>query len=386
MNLIFDLTKTQPIIDIKFHGGGIYGEIIFKALIKKTNKIIAYYDSSKWLNPEIIEICNVNNVELIDAQSLTLVDCAKKYNAIVYSPLIEKDIDNIKDITYICTIHGLRTLEYPFDKYINVYQQNKLGKIYTLGKYLKSNNELRLELEKYKRIYSKNNIYTITVSEHSKSSIMSFIPNVCNDAIKVFYSPSIVKEYNTDNNFQDIIKDSENKYYLMVSANRWVKNPLRAMIAFDQLFEEQPTFRGKVVLTGASKIAFSLLKHLKHKNRFIFLDYVDNDKLATLYKNAYALVYPSLNEGFGYPPVEAMTIGTPVIASAISSIPEICGDAVLYFNPLLISEIKMRIIQMEDDEIRNKYIEKGLLRSKIIKEKQDSDLDRAVEFILSFTK
>ena len=99
-----------------------------------------------------------------------------------------------------------------------------------------------------------------------------------------------------------------------------------------------------------------------------------------------ALVYPSLNEGFGYPPLEAMHEGCPVIASAIASIPEVCGDAVMYFNPFLISEIKMRILQMEDSSVRTNYVQKAIDRQIIVEKKQKADLDALCEYLLSFLK
>jgi len=64
----------------------------------------------------------------------------------------------------------------------------------------------------------------------------------------------------------------------------------------------------------------------------IHFDSPSNPELADLYSHAHALVYPSLYEGFGFPPLEAMQFGTPVIAANASSIPEICGDAAVYFE------------------------------------------------------
>lgn len=84
------------------------------------------------------------------------------------------------------------------------------------------------------------------------------------------------------------------------------------------------------------------------------------EKLASLYQNAYLFVYPTLNEGFGYPPIEAMQFATPVICSAITSTTEICGDSVLYFNPYSIDEIKNRILMMENPKIREFYVKKEL--------------------------
>jgi glycosyltransferase involved in cell wall biosynthesis len=121
---------------------------------------------------------------------------------------------------------------------------------------------------------------------------------------------------------------------------------------------------------------------LKNKDKFIFIGYIDRSKLLSLHKNAYAFIYPSLNEGFGYPPLESMRYGVPVAASGTSSIPEVCQNAVIYFDPYNISEIKNRIIQLLDKDIYKEYSERAIERYKVVSEKQKQDLERAVNFIL----
>lgn len=69
-----------------------------------------------------------------------------------------------------------------------------------------------------------------------------------------------------------------------------------------------------------------------HK-KAIVLDYIAKDDLKYLYQGAYCLVFPSLYEGFGLPPLEAMSFGCPVITSNVASLPEVCGDAALYIDP-----------------------------------------------------
>jgi len=85
--------------------------------------------------------------------------------------------------------------------------------------------------------------------------------------------------------------------------------------------------------------------------------------LASLYKEAHAFVYPSLYEGFGIPPLEAMSVGCPVVCSNTSSIPEVVGDAGLYFNPLNTAEIKNAIESVSSNEtLRSSLIAAGYKR------------------------
>lgn len=82
----------------------------------------------------------------------------------------------------------------------------------------------------------------------------------------------------------------------------------------------------------------------------VFTGYVPDNDLAALYSGALCFVYPSLYEGFGLPVLEAMACGTPVIASATSSIPEVAGDAALLVNPLEEAELARAMRRLIDDE------------------------------------
>ena len=77
---------------------------------------------------------------------------------------------------------------------------------------------------------------------------------------------------------------------------------------------------------------------------------LDDAALKALYQHAIALVFPSLYEGFGLPPLEAMSCGCPVAASSAAAIPEICGDAALYFDPNSVEEIAAAMQQLADDD------------------------------------
>lgn len=75
-------------------------------------------------------------------------------------------------------------------------------------------------------------------------------------------------------------------------------------------------------------------------------------------------VYPSLFEGFGYPPLEAMSCGAPVIASAVTSLPEVCGDAAVYVDPARVESIAAAMQRLhEDDGHRQGLIRRGFLRA-----------------------
>lgn len=383
MRLLFDLTKTQPIGCSKYHGGGKYGLVVFKHLLKLApEKLAVYYNSNLYLDEETLELIHSYRLKVYLANDITIIQAAKLEGGILYSPLFSSNYLN-KDVTIVTTIHGLRTLELPSDKYEIYYREKRSWKVNIILKLGLQNFYtkwfFRKELKYFRNVLSYSKLHFVTVSNHSKASIISYIPSLVKNDIKVFYSPSTIDHSINLCNYKRI----NGKYWLIVSGNRWLKNSLRAILAFDELFSERPDIEGRVVITGLNDLKFDRIK-IKNPHRFICKGYVDEKELKGLYHFAYLLVYPSLNEGFGYPPLEAMYEGCPVIASAIASIPEICGDAVLYFNPFLCSEIKMRIIQMENVNLRNEFAKKSLERQFIIEEKQNKDLHDLCKYIFSF--
>ena len=88
-----------------------------------------------------------------------------------------------------------------------------------------------------------------------------------------------------------------------------------------------------------------------------------------------------MNEGFGYPPLEAMHYGVPVLASPFTSIPEVCGDAAIYFNPFSVEEIMSRLLMITDEHLYKTYSERARQRYMLITEKQKTDLDAMIDYL-----
>ncbi len=112
--------------------------------------------------------------------------------------------------------------------------------------------------------------------------------------------------------------------------------------------------------------------------KIIFLDYVTKKDLIDLYTNALCLVFPSLYEGFGLPPLESMSAGCPVITSNVSSLPEVCGDAALYVNPYESDDIKLKMEMIINDidnggKLRQVMIEKGYKQFEFFSEENYAD-------------
>jgi glycosyltransferase involved in cell wall biosynthesis len=93
-------------------------------------------------------------------------------------------------------------------------------------------------------------------------------------------------------------------------------------------------------------------------DRVRFTGFVPDDQLAFIYSRAYALVHPSLMEGFGLPPVEAMACGTPVVSSNAGSLPEVIGEAGVFFEPTDVSAIAAALQGLGNDPKRRDELAK----------------------------
>jgi glycosyltransferase involved in cell wall biosynthesis len=94
--------------------------------------------------------------------------------------------------------------------------------------------------------------------------------------------------------------------------------------------------------------------------------YATDEEIVSLYRNAAVFVYPSLYEGFGLPVLEAMAQGCPVIASNVSSLPEVVGDAAVLVDPFNTTEIAEAMIKvLADDELKREMSVKGINRAKL---------------------
>jgi glycosyltransferase involved in cell wall biosynthesis len=125
----------------------------------------------------------------------------------------------------------------------------------------------------------------------------------------------------------------ERRPFLLYPANAWPhKNHERLFQAFARVRREHPKMRLVLTGTGLERLR-GIPDGVEVHGR------VTREELARLYRTASALVFPSLYEGFGQPPLEAMASGLPVAVSRAGALPEICGDAALYFEPTSVNEI-----------------------------------------------
>ena len=123
------------------------------------------------------------------------------------------------------------------------------------------------------------------------------------------------------------------------------------------------------------KSIFNTIKDIKLNNHIVFTNYVPNDILGALYKNAGVFILPSLYEGFGIPALEAMHLGTPVVVSNISSLPEVVGKAGKLINPNSENDIAEKIHEvLTNVSLKESMIKKGFKQARKFSWKQSTKI------------
>jgi glycosyltransferase involved in cell wall biosynthesis len=179
----------------------------------------------------------------------------------------------------------------------------------------------------------------LTVSEASKRDILHLF-NVPPEKIVVVYN-AIDSHFAVTPSQEAVSRVREryqldHKFVLYVGNIKPHKNLVRLIEAFHQLRQGELADL-KLLIIGDQISKLPSLRRAVHRHKLHkqvrFLGYVGDDQLAILYRLASVFVFPSLYEGFGLPPLEAMASGTPVVASNVSSLPEVVGDAAVLVNP-----------------------------------------------------
>ncbi len=205
----------------------------------------------------------------------------------------------------------------------------------------------------------------IAISETTKKDIIKYL-GYPEEKIHVIYNGYDKTKFNLSDTVSNIIanKYSVKNYFLAIGPNYPHKNFEILLAAYDKLSNTEK-LNHPLVIVGGKQPYLSQIKQLaldlNLQTSVQFLDYVPDNLMPAIYKEAVALVFPSLYEGFGMPPLEAMACGCPVIASNTAAVMEVCENAALYINPYNPKSITQALQKLIYNPILlNQLKEKGL--------------------------
>jgi len=215
------------------------------------------------------------------------------------------------------------------------------------------------------------NAHLIAISQATKADIKKAFPEIDDDRISVIY------EACNRSHFRPVPDGARLKtvlekysipdlpYFLTLSTLEPRKNLLRTIQAFDQLKRGGANPDLILIICGKKGWKIDKLLHAKNINydNIYFTGFVDEADLPVFYSNALALCYVSLYEGFGLPPMEAMSSGTTVIYGDNSSMPEIIGDAGLPADAYDVADIKAQMLRVLDERLREELKIRAIQRA-----------------------
>lgn len=242
-------------------------------------------------------------------------------------------------VPQVVTIHDLAALKYPpwFSRSFSAYYRFLIPRI------------------------ARNARHIFTVSQFSRSEIVTSL-RVPEEKVSVVHN-AVSETFS----FADapVSGSPYGNFILAVSSLEPRKNLSRVLQAF-QLLEDREL---RLVIIGARFPIYARERHTIPEavaERVLWLGTVDDATLAHLYHTAQLLVYPSLYEGFGLPPLEAMACGCPAVVSQAASLPEVCGDAAYYVDPFQPEDIARGIMEvLADSRLKQTLREKGRERVRL---------------------
>ena len=365
----------QPLLEEEKTGIGYYTEGLIQNIMRKNLSDKYYINIFSYKNPEEskekirkYEMENTN-IEVCSRIPLTIYKLIWNIVPIPYHFLFKQRADITHFFNYyippfvsgkrVCTIHDMTIKAYPETVRF------------------KSRIMMRLNL----RTTCKRATRIVTSSEFSKSEIVKYL-KISPKKISVLYSGVNLSLYKPCLD-SSLILEIKRKYgiigdyFIYLGTLEPRKNIVRMIQAYS-LLKSMNKDVPKLVIAGRKgwmyKDIFELIQNEKLEANVILTGYIAQTDTPILLNGAKAFVFPSLYEGFGMPPLEAMACGTPVITSNCSSLPEVVGDAAILVDPYKIDEIAAAMNELStNDTLRNELSQKGIKRASLFSWDRISD-------------
>lgn len=250
-----------------------------------------------------------------------------------FEPIYSKPLLRNKKVRYVCTIHDLQALHYP--------------EYFSKIKYIWMRFAWRRSIRSSDKI--------IAISNFVRNDILRNY-NIDEKKVEVIYNPIVLNDKLCD--FDEISKlygISKNEYYYTVSQLLPHKNLETLLYVFIKIRDENINLPCKLLISGVSEkqksVINKIIKENKLENNVLFTGFVSNDIRNTLYKNCRAFLFPSIFEGFGMPPIEAMSLGSITITTRCTSLYEVTKGKANYVNePKNIENWIDKMLEVKDEK------------------------------------
>lgn len=231
--------------------------------------------------------------------------------------------------------------------------------------------------------------HIISVSDSTKDDLVTEY-KIVPEKVSVIHSGIDERFRNIDRNNTELLRIKQKyslpyKFILFLGTFEPRKNIVALLQAYDALMEQGNTEVKKyeLVLAGTRgwkyQEIFQAIENSAHKEKIHLPGFIEDDDKVAVYNLSSVFVYPSLYEGFGFPPLEAMSCGVPVISSHASSLPEIIGTAGIMIDPYQPDELLKALLSLtENNEFSGSLQKKGLLQAKKFSWQKAADETRKV--------
>lgn len=372
MRILLDYISLQGYIN----GGALYVFRVYERLFKEHSDVeyFGLYDSR-------MDFCmhiDTSSIQMIDIENNEIPEVINKNAIDLFYIGIGQRFNKFKlegiDCRTICTIHDVGNIEYFSNRYDAMlngdFKSRCLNALNILSG--QASRKIRLKVEYYKyynniiKFVEKSNVEVVTVSRHTVDSIKYFFPELKSKEMKVFYPP-----FDRGNNegFTDVPILENKKFLLLLNISRANKNANTIIQAMKRIVVEYPEYY--LATTGGETFGKNIIN----------LHSVSTAQLSWLYNNAIALVYPSVTEGFGYPPLEAMKYGTPVFCANISPLSEIYANSVIMFSPFSPNEFYSKFKRFVSGDYKQN-MESSHKHYFDISKHADDDMNNLIKYIL----
>lgn len=388
MNILFDFISMQ---DTFINGGTEYTKVIFNTLLRKANiTIFGLYNEEEIIPETLKDTIKNNNILLVDIHEDINSFILKHNIDIIYITIGQRyafyNLTSIPCKIYL-TIHDVGDLSQLYDGMINSKERYNFERLYVASPKFKS--QLKMKLQRYyhklfkqkivktaygniAKLVKQENVFLITVSEYTKYALHYFFEGIQNE-IKVFAPPhkTLLQKHPTliENQKLKQLISQQKKYFLLLNCTRRNKNAA--------LFVEQ--WARFLSYAGNDYIALACGNITLRGSNIEVIPFLSDSDLELAYKNAFALVYPSISEGYGYPPMEAMKYGTPVVCSNVTSLPEVYQDSIISFSPFYPEDLFRALILCSQKH--EEYEKKSLTTFTRLIKKQEDDLQALIHYI-----